>query len=75
MNPGNPSACNPMGHAVGSFSTSVKVPYVSILLQLQSAFTLDTKLCSYYSAVSTLDLNTLLKSVGQDMGQVVLSHR
>ena len=30
-------------HAVGSLSISVKVPYVSLLLQLQSAFTLDTR--------------------------------
>ena len=51
MNPRNPSACNLMGHAVGNLSTSVKIPYVSLLLQLQSAFTLDTKLGTYYSAL------------------------
>ena len=51
MNPRNPSSCNPMGHAVGNLSNSVKISYVSLLLQLQSAITLDTKLGTYYSVL------------------------
>ena len=59
MNPRNPSACNPMGHAV-NLSTGVKILYVSLLLQLQSAFTLDTKLGTSYSVLD-LALKYIIK--------------